>query len=109
MIWERERYDWASLRAMGSAVTVPKALQRILESTNEAEATSAYWLIDNVVVVQGSLYEAALPAAACLVVALAHCGLPARPKILELLVQIGAGKPDPSEIAAGNHSETDRR
>jgi hypothetical protein len=59
-------------------------------------------MIDNNVIVQGSLYEAAPPTTACLVIALASASAIARPKILELLQQLGSGSPDSSEIAIGN-------
>ena len=102
MIWECERYKWTELRAMGTASNIPEAVERLRASKSEQDAEQAYWTIDNVVVVQGSLYEAALSAAACLVIALMHASPVGRPRILELLVQIGAGNPDPIEVGAGN-------
>lgn len=102
MSWESERYDWSTLRGMGPASGVPTALAKLQAATSEEEATDAYWEIDNTVVVQGSLYEAALPTAACAVLALHPCTTVARPFLLELLAQLGMGSPDPSEIEAGN-------
>lgn len=52
--------DWGALRTLiGPADFVPAALDRLLRSTNDAEATAAYWELDNRVVVQGQLFEAA--------------------------------------------------
>lgn len=102
MLWETERYDWSKLRSMGSASSVPQAIVKLQNAASEQEAQDAYWRIDNTVVVQGSLYEAALPAAACAVSALPRCSTPARPWLLELLVQLSTGQPDPIEIQAGN-------
>lgn len=102
MTWEAERYNWSRLRAAGSASGVPKALVSLQSATSEQEAQEAYWNIDNTVVLQGSLYEAALPATACAVGILPRCTAVARPWCLELLVQLGSGQPDPSELVAGN-------
>jgi hypothetical protein len=102
MLWEFERYNWGSLRAMGPAGGIPQAIIQLVCSTSISNVVRAYWQIDNLALVQGSLYEAALPTAACLVVALQTCSPIARPKLLELLAQIGLGTPDPSEIQAGN-------
>ena len=53
------RIDWASLRtAHGDAAHVPDALVR-LHSDREDARRSAYWQLDNYVVLQGSLFEAA--------------------------------------------------
>ncbi|MDB5070056.1 MAG: hypothetical protein JWM87_1167 [Candidatus Eremiobacteraeota bacterium] len=101
-MWEAKRYDWTHLRAMGSALRVPDAIERMRTASSIAESSAAYWQIDNVVVVQGSLYEAALPTTACLVSALPSCSIVSRPHFLELLFQLGNGTPDPSEVALGN-------
>lgn len=87
---------------MGSASGVPSALADLQAATSPMAANDAYWGIDNVVVVQGSLYEAAVPAAACAVLALYQSTPVARPFVLELLGQLGMGTADPSEVAAGN-------
>jgi hypothetical protein len=101
-MWEVERYDWSRLRAMGSASEVPEAISALRRATSAQEAERAYWRIDNVVVVQGALFEAAIPTTTCVVSALYQCSEAARPLMLELLVQLGSGEPDPGEIMAGN-------
>jgi hypothetical protein len=100
--WEAERYDWSALRASGSARGVPDAIRALQMAASEQEAERAYWRIDNTVVVQGALFEAALPTAACVVGVLPRCSEAARSWVLELLVQIGAGEPAPSEVEAQN-------
>lgn len=100
--WEAERYDWSRLRAMGSASGIPGALAALQSATSEQDARSAYWKIDNTVIVQGALYEAALPTTACAVSVLARCTSESRPWCLELLVQLGSGQPEPSELEATN-------
>lgn len=102
MMWEADRYDWNALRALGSARDVPAALWKLARSSSAAEAESAYWRIDNVVVVQGALYQAALPTAACAVIALGTASPLGRLHLLELLVQLALGEPHPSEVALGN-------
>jgi hypothetical protein len=92
-MWEVERFDWAALKASGSAVGVPAAIQRLTEAQDQSTAEAAYWAIDNTVVVQGALYEAALPAVSCLLAALQRSTPTGRPYILELLAQICGGTP----------------
>lgn len=102
-MWELERYDWSSLRAVASsAAAVPDAIRRLLEAETEVDARAAYWGVDNVVIVQGSLVESALPATSCLVSYLGQVSDGARVVVLELLVQLASGEPDPTEIEAGN-------
>jgi hypothetical protein len=65
-----------------------------------AGTTAAYWRLENHLVVQGSVFEAAEPSVSVLVAALAD----ERPRhvrvsILDLLFQILNGGPDHSEVA----------
>ena len=96
------RVDWKSLRASGNAAEVPQAIVKLQHAQTAAEATSAYWRIDNTVIVQGALFESAEAAVPCLLSALYECTDFARPRILELLFQIGAGSAHREEILAGN-------
>jgi hypothetical protein len=91
--WDVDRYDWRKLKiALGDAAHIPHAIEALQRATTCAEAESAYWKIDNSVIVQGRLYEAAAATAACLVVMLgtplAHS---AKARVLELLQQLSAG------------------
>jgi hypothetical protein len=90
--------DWKSLRAMGSAEKIPEALSRLCHAENPEEATEAYWQIDNTVVVQGQLFEAAVPTCARLVEMLPTCSPAGRPRVIELLAQISRGEADQSEV-----------
>lgn len=101
-MWEVDRVDWQKVRAGAPALHVPAAISALMSAKTEQDAEAAYWRIDNTVVVQGSLYEAARPATACLVIALSTVSRVARPWLLELLVQIGGGEVSPTEIAEGN-------
>jgi len=100
-MWELERHDWVHLRASGSAHNVPVAIMALLNANNETDADKAYWRIDNTVVVQGALFEAAVATAQCLVVGLAECTLAARPRVLELLLQLSSGEDAPEETELG--------
>ena len=44
---------------IGPADFVPAAIERLTASATEDDATAAYWELDNRVVVQGQLFEAA--------------------------------------------------
>ena len=57
---------------------------------------------------QGELFEAALPTAQLLTIALASCTLLGRPYLLEGIEQIVQGNASPSEIAHGNELLTSR-
>ena len=92
-VWESERYDWSTLSALGSGIAVPQALEKLRVATTESEARDAYWRIDNTVVVQGALYDAAVPAAACIVNTIAVSTSVAGPFLIELLQQISDGEP----------------
>lgn len=104
MNWELQRHDWSSLRANGDASKVPEALIALQNATDEGEALRAYWRIDNVVVVQGALFEAAFPTVTALSIGLSNCTDVARPHILELLVQLVSGEPTLSERISGNEA-----
>ncbi|MDP9023785.1 MAG: hypothetical protein M3N13_00230 [Candidatus Eremiobacteraeota bacterium] len=92
---------------MGSAADIPAALIDLCHATTDAEADKAYWRIDNVVVVQGRLFEAAAATATCILTCLPGTVGIARTRLLELLVQLGNGEPDPSELALGNVTLSD--
>jgi len=96
--------DWSSLRELsGDARRVPEAVEALAAADSEAAADKAYWRLDNRVVVQGQLFESALPLVPVLLALLAgDLAEPARASILELLFQIAAGEPDESELLHGN-------
>jgi hypothetical protein len=101
-MWEIERYDWSKLRAMGSAKDVPNLLTRLGSVGTFEEGERIYWQIDNVVIVQGSLYEASLATVSCVVRLIGSAGPIARRFHLELITQIAAGEVDPTELSHGN-------
>ena len=97
-LWQSERYDWANLKGAGKAPTgVPLALEMLRTAASEKDADDAYWQIDNTVVVQGALYESALPTAACIVTMLATCTPVSRIRVLELLDQISGATAEPGQ------------
>ncbi len=86
------------------AGSVPDDIDRMLRAENEDDADSAYWMIDNHVVVQGQLFESALPTGRT--VARAICeGNPTvfgLGRALDLLVEIAAGEAHHFEVELGN-------
>jgi hypothetical protein len=100
-----ESPDWDRLRSiLGGAEFVPGAVRRMVRATSMEEASAAYWELDNRVVVQGQLFEAALWTARSVAFAVCRgeasaCGLT---RALDLLVEIAAGEPDQSEVKLGN-------
>ncbi|CAN7536290.1 hypothetical protein LJR118_003858 [Acidovorax sp. LjRoot118] len=101
---EIRRIPWSTLRqAGGTAEQVPHALMDLLSAPTPELATNAYWRLENHVVVQGQLHQAAEPVVSVLVAAL----MEDQPRhvrlgVLELLFQILAGSAHESEIALGN-------
>jgi hypothetical protein len=84
--------DWAALRtAHGDAAHVPDALDR-LRSDDEDTRKAAYWQLDNYVVLQGTLFEAA-PFVADELIRMLHSELSDPTKILvyRLLFEIRNG------------------
>ncbi len=104
MSFEIQRYNWKSYRAKENPNKIPDAIISLQNAFTENEADKAYWQIDHVAVFQGLLFEVAVPVVTCLLNILQRCDTVARPYILELLVQLGSGEPDPSELKAENSS-----
>jgi hypothetical protein len=101
---ELERWDWSALRqASGNAGHVPEAIRALLNSTTADELDEPYWQLENHIVVQGRLYEAALPAVSVLIAALTCHDRPGwvRIGLLDLLFQLVNGTSHESEIAQG--------
>lgn len=101
---EISRVPWNTLRqAGGTAEQVGHALMDLLDASTPELATNAYWRLENHVVVQGQLYQAAEPVVSVLMAALLE-GHPSHVKrgVLELLFQILAGSAHECEIELGN-------
>lgn len=83
--------DWASKAVqMGTAKNVPHALLGLL-SPDAKQRERAYWKLDNHVVVQGTLYEAAYFVIPILIQMLHECPAFGKPEIYELLIQLACG------------------
>jgi hypothetical protein len=104
--------DWNATRSLlGGSDFVPAAIHRLLTASSAPAADTAYWELDNRVVVQGQLFEAALPTA--IAVAEAICGdrdirNESLGRVFDLLVEIAYGEPDESELRLGNATLGDR-
>lgn len=86
---------WERLEEAGGAATgVPDALLALAAATDPDDIRRAYWRLDNHVVVQGSLHEAAYPLLPYLLELLAaDRHRPSRVALYDLLVEIAAGRP----------------
>jgi hypothetical protein len=103
--WAEElgRIDWDRLRlSTGFASVVPAALLRLASSSNSDEGQSAYWELDNSIVIQGSLFEASEFVIPYILDLSISAPEHVRELALELLIQLAAGQSHPREIAAGN-------
>ncbi|MFY1684323.1 hypothetical protein ACN265_22610 [Micromonospora sp. WMMD730] len=99
-----EEVDWPSLRTdSGSGAGLPRAFEDLFAAASKEAADDAYWRIDNEALVQGELYEAAVPTLEVLLsmASTAPSGPPRR-SVAELIQQIVFGEPHPSEVELGN-------
>lgn len=101
---ELARQNWAALRDIaGTAEGIPSALRQLVSAKSAADVQTAYWGLENRVVVQGQLFESSVAVTHVLMAALVS---PERPSfvrigILELLLQIVMGEAAESEKARG--------
>ena len=101
---ELDRWDWSGLRqATGGASHVPAAIRALLSSASPDDLDEPYWLLENHVVSQGRLYQAALPVVSVLIAALTCADRPiwVRTGLLDLLFQLVNGTADESEVGIG--------
>src|SRR6266852_6321084 len=102
---EVERVEWGRLTELaGSAERVGPALQRLLSARTAEESTGSYWQLENHVVAQASILEAAEPTVSVLVAALAD-ERPRHVRIagLDLLFQILSDQPHEPELRRGHN------
>ncbi|MBB1244436.1 hypothetical protein GL263_12815 [Streptomyces durbertensis] len=101
---EIERVRWDEFHTTGErSHEVPAALRQMLSGQSEDEVMEGYWGLENVVVVQGQLFSAALPTLEVVLAGLADDLAPdARDAALELAFQIVSGESDEEEVARGN-------
>ena len=90
-------FAWNSLRSADCALNLPAAISDLESSTDPSVLDKAYWKIDNEAVVQGSLYQTALPVTICLLRLLSSCNRNSRVFIIELIEQFVAGEPATGE------------
>jgi hypothetical protein len=101
--------DWRLIRSIdGDSSYVPTAFRHLLTANSADEATKAYWELDNHVLVQGQLFDAALYVVPPLLVALhGEITSASRYRVAELLVEIALGVPHHLETAVGNDALAD--
>lgn len=107
---ELRHQPWHELRTInGTADNVPGALTSLACAEDDAAADRSYWRLDNRVVVQGQLFESAFGVVQVLLAMLIGPLKPsAKRRVVDLLLQIGGGVPDATELAAGNLDLADR-
>lgn len=97
-----EAINWSEMRSANIPSNIPNALKILSESDDEQALEKAYWAIDNEAVLQGMLFQTALPVTTYLLNTLNTCTKMARPYLMELLVQLISGYPAPIEVKMGN-------
>jgi hypothetical protein len=98
------RTDWNRVQEMGGCATeTPHAVRELLDSRSPDDVKKAYWKLENHIVVQGQLFEAALYVVPVIVAALAKLERPSYVRIglYELLFQIVNGEVDSEEATRG--------
>jgi len=102
--FELSRVDWSQVRDItGPATHVPSSLRELFTARSSEDCEIAYWKLENVVVVQGQLYEAAVYVVPVLLAAIAvlECPTFVRTTIFELLFQIVHGDSHEEEVLRG--------
>jgi hypothetical protein len=102
---ELGRHNWETFGvADGRPRDVPEYLEGLIESQTKADAEGYYWGLENEVVIQGQLYNSAVPVVSVILAALADDSSSnvARSWLLELLLQIVSGESISDEISLGN-------
>ena len=98
-----DRFPWSSpCCAEGPGTHVPDELRKMAVAQDEESGSRAYWALDNSVVVQGSLYEAAQWIVFALLGALKVGSEVGRKLSLELLIQMSWGESNPDAVARGH-------
>ncbi len=94
----------------GTAEGVPAAIDAMVHAQSREAANEAYWRIDNHVVVQGQLFEAAEATAQVLAdrICAEDFSDEGLPRALDLLVEIAWGEADQTEFELGNESLGER-
>ena len=98
---------WKHLRADGgTAESVPDVVKEMLAASSEGAARDAYWRVDNVVVVQGQLFESAEATAALIVRSICNRDYTVHGLgyALDLLVELAYGEAHDSEVRFGNQA-----
>lgn len=101
---ELSRVDWSQVRdGDGPATNIPVALRRLLAASSAEECHAPYWGMENHAVIQGAVFEAALPLVPAILAALTCPKRPSyvRISLMELLFQIVHGETHPEEVARG--------
>jgi hypothetical protein len=95
-----ESVKWDNLRTdSGTGAGLPAAFDDLHKAHSEDAAEAAYWRIDNEVVVQGELYEAAVPALGVLLsMSLDTASIHGLRAVVELVQQIVCGQSFASEV-----------
>lgn len=99
LLWDAT-LPWSDLStATGDARDVPAAIRDLSLASSDAEAQAAYWRLDNVVAVQGSVFEAAPFVVEALLRVALRGGSLQRRWSLELLLQLAGGWTETGEEA----------
>lgn len=107
---ELARHEWLSLPVAGDrAEATPRSLVGLLSAHTEEDAERYYWRLENVVVIQSQLYEAAPAVVSVLLAGLAgKLSKPAKEWVLELLFQLVAGESSVEAVDRGHPDLGDR-
>ena len=101
---ELNRWDWSNIiEAHGPATNIPVAIRELMLAQNVEESEIAYWKLENHIVVQGNVFEAAAYAVPVFMAALVKTDRPTHFVIstMDLFYQIIAGGVHEEEIARG--------
>ena len=94
--------DWKTLKvSYGDGSHIPEAIKSLC-SPDQEERERAYWLLDNFIIVQGRLYEAAYYCIDELVNSLLKDDCISKEVVLDLVIELSLGKSLPGDFINEN-------
>jgi hypothetical protein len=108
---ELNRWDWSNIMECdGPATKIPSAIRELISADTPQEARAAYWKLENHVVVQGGIFEAAVYTVPVLVASWVRNDRPTHFVIatMNLFFQILAGDVRSEERERGLHDLKER-
>jgi hypothetical protein len=98
IMWYSNIEKWDNLEAASNPSRVPEFIDLIIHAKTEEEAEEYYWGIDNTVILQGTLYESAVPTLYLVLEKIRCSELPGRNYLIQFIEQVALSENYESKI-----------